>query len=598
MSGEHTKRKSGFSRLAKDSVSFFRRHKRHPAYPYQPLGPADIRLLNILPGGPEDQISCTLDQVSLDDGPDYDALSYVWGPPTLPMKKILLEGEQVDVTQSLHSALWQFRELTGRSYEKRYLWVDAKCLNQEDQAELAQQVPRMKDIYSKANNVVIWLGFNTVPDREIEYLKEEMESAAEWFQQKLQDPSTKNGNIIHEYPSKDRLREQGQRLRPAFKDLWEQPWFTRMWVVQEAILAQKDPVVYFGRNKMQLRAMGIFDMFTFELLERKDQLALMEITSISERYKNWNLQDANQATLEQRVAGMLEQSLTHLVGRDQGRAHDRVYGLLGLAGGVARGPLPQELMPDYDLPLGTVFHQYVCFIIRHTGSLSLLPCFTRDLPGTVPSWVPDLRNLNTQFRNPTGLVSLSDDNKEMTVEGSALGVVKAQVPPWDPETDPSADNGAWTPIVQDRKAAMEEIIFRPATQYQGKSTRDIWQDWIYYNDKYKGTPTMHDSRSFDAVANALANLAEPTELTRIRREVLEGLKCSHLLLDNDMTFQVLRDVKVREGDVVYQIRGLDKPVILRSDRKGSYQLVGHGVMMDSGFRGKDEPRSSQKITLV
>ena len=38
------------------------------------------------------------------------------------------------------------------------LWVDAICINQEDQTEKGHQVSQMRDIYKGADEVLIWLG--------------------------------------------------------------------------------------------------------------------------------------------------------------------------------------------------------------------------------------------------------------------------------------------------------------------------------------------------------------------------------------------------------------------------------------------------------
>lgn len=48
-----------------------------------PLGPKSpcIRILKLHPGANGSPIACTLRVVSLDDNPEYETLSYVWGDP-------------------------------------------------------------------------------------------------------------------------------------------------------------------------------------------------------------------------------------------------------------------------------------------------------------------------------------------------------------------------------------------------------------------------------------------------------------------------------------------------------------------------------------
>jgi hypothetical protein len=38
------------------------------------------------------------------------------------------------------------------------LWIDALCINQDDVNERTQQVRMMGDVYSSAEQVIIWLG--------------------------------------------------------------------------------------------------------------------------------------------------------------------------------------------------------------------------------------------------------------------------------------------------------------------------------------------------------------------------------------------------------------------------------------------------------
>jgi len=113
-------------------------------------------------------ISFTLEHVNLDSDPTYFALSYVWGDAT-KLKSILLDGKRFKVTDNLFDALLQIndhvpklrhitREATGSLDSDFYIWMDAVCIEQCNLSEKSAQVPRMKDVYSKAYNVLVWLG--------------------------------------------------------------------------------------------------------------------------------------------------------------------------------------------------------------------------------------------------------------------------------------------------------------------------------------------------------------------------------------------------------------------------------------------------------
>jgi len=90
------------------------------------------------------------------DWGDFVALSYVWGDPTVT-REVFVNDCLVPVTVNLEAALRQLRN-HSRIQQGFRIWVDAICINQEDLDERGVQVARMKEIYDKAWQVVIWLG--------------------------------------------------------------------------------------------------------------------------------------------------------------------------------------------------------------------------------------------------------------------------------------------------------------------------------------------------------------------------------------------------------------------------------------------------------
>ncbi|KAK7222095.1 hypothetical protein V2G26_010098 [Clonostachys chloroleuca] len=65
---------------------------------------AEIRLLNIAAGDGDDEICCSLSVVSLNSHPQFEALSYVWGDPSIK-KDVTVNGASHPVTVNLESAL-------------------------------------------------------------------------------------------------------------------------------------------------------------------------------------------------------------------------------------------------------------------------------------------------------------------------------------------------------------------------------------------------------------------------------------------------------------------------------------------------------------
>src|SRR5436190_23416896 len=120
---------------------------------YRPLraGPHDdtIRVLDLLPGARGLDIRCELRYVMLSSNPSYEALSYCWHPKN-PKRRIICCETEVDIGENLYLALRHLRHET----ERRTLWADAICINQEDDEEKSCQVRMMSSIYGKAAGVV------------------------------------------------------------------------------------------------------------------------------------------------------------------------------------------------------------------------------------------------------------------------------------------------------------------------------------------------------------------------------------------------------------------------------------------------------------
>lgn len=164
-----------------------------PCDPRRTLGGREIRLLKIHPGTLNDKVCCSIEVVSLDAHPHYEALSYSWGAPKPGPDdpEIILDGYPIKILGNLHNALryLRYRPLDDPSPprehgafidvndvgdgveikdpghlsenvrgELRVLWADAICIKQDDDAEKIAQVPLMGDIYTNCSKVIVWLG--------------------------------------------------------------------------------------------------------------------------------------------------------------------------------------------------------------------------------------------------------------------------------------------------------------------------------------------------------------------------------------------------------------------------------------------------------
>lgn len=126
------------------------------AFKHAPLqSPRSFRVLTLLPSSNFNSVvRCVIRECSLDDHVKYEALSYVWGEPA-PGHTILIGGKALSVTPNCLEAMRYLRPRRWRA--GRVIWIDAACIDQ-DSSEKNHQVQLMGEIYSKAANVLAWIG--------------------------------------------------------------------------------------------------------------------------------------------------------------------------------------------------------------------------------------------------------------------------------------------------------------------------------------------------------------------------------------------------------------------------------------------------------
>lgn len=182
------------------------------SYTGKRLQPGEIRILTLHSGWRGEPILCSTRGVSLEQAAQdgYSALSYAWGPPTQPHVSITVNDADVRIGQQLLRALEHLRDPD----QPRALWVDALCINQIDAEEKTAQLPLMGRIYSDAATVEIWLG--TAVD-------EDGAHDDEWAMRAIS--------------SGDRKAQDTTPFLWAMSRNLRRPWFSRLWVLQELVLA-------------------------------------------------------------------------------------------------------------------------------------------------------------------------------------------------------------------------------------------------------------------------------------------------------------------------------------------------------------------------
>lgn len=108
---------------------------------------AEIRLL-ILPDSEADtRISASFHIVSLDEFPDFYALSYVWGDPIMS-RPLHVGSSEVLISPNLeHIIRILLSHQNGPATVRgKAVWIDALCIDQGNNAEKEQQISLMGQI--------------------------------------------------------------------------------------------------------------------------------------------------------------------------------------------------------------------------------------------------------------------------------------------------------------------------------------------------------------------------------------------------------------------------------------------------------------------
>jgi hypothetical protein len=118
-----------------------------------------IRLLYLYPSGNMlAGLEASLETASFLERPRYRALVYEAGD-TSRRRPVTVNGKRMDVGVNLWAALYRLRD----KERTVVLWVDAISIDHSNLAEKSMQVPLMSFIYSRALEVLVWLGEHPAP---------------------------------------------------------------------------------------------------------------------------------------------------------------------------------------------------------------------------------------------------------------------------------------------------------------------------------------------------------------------------------------------------------------------------------------------------
>lgn len=356
--------------------------------------PRTIRLLRI--DSTQGTALCSLETVNLDDAVDFWAVSYRWGSEEKPVALRITNASNQDagyipITTNCAAAVVALIPIGVR-----YLWIDAICINQDDLAEKALQVPLMGRIYSQASLVTGHL--YTESQFSFGLLIHRM---VQTFANGKKYNFDSGGSFL---------------IYRALSEFLQNDYFQRAWIVQEMVLA-KSFLLMHGKDCIY------FDhLMMIASAQSKDQILPMGPDGgYFQKWskgvpKGWKVQEWSQfilsifafrerATVIKKLRLSIQDTSRRLTVAEivdhnmmfgAGNPRDQVYALLSLASDSAA----EELQPNYDSEVSNkeIFTKISWYYLHKGNRLNLFlgaglaPRFSESQTPKTPglsSWVFD-----------------------------------------------------------------------------------------------------------------------------------------------------------------------------------------------------------------
>lgn len=358
-------------------------------------------------------------------------------PPSSTTKVLSLENINVLIGENLHDALWRLRE---KSELPLRLWVDAICIDQDNEREKSSQVTMMGSIYANAERVVAWLGEGNERDNTAAHLAfrcllaEQAERAVNpryrhwYFRHRWSDHQYfgEDGippdcsictwrsfcTALHQASPIKALYEtcigwrrsgnkarRDRRLSPsgpvssleALFLLFSRRYFQRLWIMQEVSIPHADRITFqFGAYTLHGNPLTLMDQYMPELNRGRVYYDADGTISMYPPAENESLHHSSR----QFVDWVAICSLKHC-----SDPRDKIYGILAMAPNSG-------IQPDYSLSPITLYHQFARQLFSQRFIITLLSSswgrqkyiwhaaeiqgdFRESLDG-LPTWVPNL----------------------------------------------------------------------------------------------------------------------------------------------------------------------------------------------------------------
>lgn len=289
------------------------------------------------------------------------------------------------ITKNCEAAIRRLR----LSDKKRWIWIDAICIDQSSETERSHQVRMMSKIYMAARRVVVYAGEGTT-NTEILFdwlngLKtEDLDILLRWD---LDDLAVDTVISLERYwsigkerllalfsdPDENRIELSQPELVELAKEFFSRRWFQWVWVLQEVSLPDvRNTIVICGTKRITaIRALHALSLIYNDAAGTMIRIFVLLRKLI--KVKKSHLLDI----------------LIETWHRKAGDPRDKIFGVLSIANYLDKGRFP-ELRARYWMTTPVVYEYYSAFFIRHHGPTFFLSLIKSppNLPN-VPSWAAD-----------------------------------------------------------------------------------------------------------------------------------------------------------------------------------------------------------------
>ena len=380
-------------------------------FAYSTLSAREIRLLVPDGSGPATGLSWSLRTFDIDDKDvHFTSLSYVWAAQTHPdMFPVACNGCRLQVHQNLYTALpFLARRFVAEAPLAVPFWIDAICINQADDEEKISQIRLMNTIYRRADRVLVWLGLTFVPEvqdwipRAIELLPVVIEESKRC----RKSPVKNNFEVPRE------LSHLGREGWEAILHLLRNPYFRRLWMVQEVALA-KAVTFLCGEHEISLDLMEqavvdswqihnwiIYDLTNMGRMrlmgQSHDDSMVFSIRSIVQNDCRFHKSETNAHHRTIRIANLLDDQACFA-------PQDRVLGILGMVqeefGDSGKDLHTYTSIPDLYTRFSILMFEASGPAVTETHWWYYVSmAFSKNRIQGLPSWVPDLHHRDAQSK--------------------------------------------------------------------------------------------------------------------------------------------------------------------------------------------------------